>query len=298
MNKKSPTYQARHFIAQDGLRLYYRDYGDPLSDKSPLLCLAGLTRNSSDFHALAVRFAKERRILALDYRGRGRSEYDPDWRNYQARTYLNDVRHLLAATGVHRIVIVGTSLGGILGMAMGAVMPTALAGVILNDVGPDIHPKGLARIIAYIREDRPQPDWPSAARHLEATVPYLSIHTAQEWEDLARRTYREGADGLLHFDWDIRIAEPLLRHRGPVEDLWHLYHALRRIPALVLRGELSDILTPETLERMAAEKPDLVQATVPGCGHVPLLNEPVCLEAIERFLETVDAGNRPASHQD
>ncbi|MGB1548561.1 MAG: alpha/beta fold hydrolase, partial [Alphaproteobacteria bacterium] len=145
MNETSATYRSRHFLSQDGLRLYFRDYGDPLSEKAPLLCLAGLTRNSSDFHDLATRLMGERRILALDYRGRGRSDYDPDWRHYEARTYLNDIHHLLTATGVHRVVLVGTSLGGILSMALGAVMPMALAGVILNDVGPVVSTAGLAR---------------------------------------------------------------------------------------------------------------------------------------------------------
>lgn len=290
MNKATSGYKARYFTSQDGLRLYFRDYGDPLSKKKPLLCLGGLTRNSSDFHDLAMRLAGERRILAPDYRGRGRSEYDQDWRNYHPRSYLNDIRHLLAATGVHRVVIVGTSLGGILGMAFGAMAPTALAGVVLNDVGPDVGAKGLARILVYIHKDRPQPNWQAAAKHLEATVPNLSIKTAEGWEDLARRTYREGSDGLLHYDWDIRIAEPLLRHSGPAQDMWPLYRSLRHLPVLALRGELSDILTPETLERMAAEKPDLVQATIPDCGHVPMLDEPACLEAIKRFLEIVDTG--------
>lgn len=278
-------YRERHFTSQDGLRLYFRDYGDSLPEKTPLLCLGGLTRNSGDFHDLAVRLKKDRRILAPDYRGRGRSEYDSNWRNYHPRVYLSDIQHLLAATGVHRVIVLGTSLGGILAMAMGAAMPTAMAGTILNDVGPDIHPEGLERILIYICKDRPQPNWQAAAKHLEALMPKLSIKTAEGWERLARRTYREGADGALHFDWDIDIAKPMQIPQEPPQDLWRLYRSIRHVPALALRGELSDILTEETFAKMATEKPDLVQITVPGCGHVPLLDEPPALAAIERFLE-------------
>jgi len=294
----SEEYRKRSFTSQDGLRLSFRDYGDPLSKKTPLLCLGGLTRNASDFHDLAQRLKNERRILAPDYRGRGRSEYDPDWRNYHPRVYLNDIRHLLAATGVHRVAVLGTSLGGILAMTMGAAIPTALAGVILNDVGPDIHAPGLARILTYIRKDRPQPNWPAAAKHLKALMPALSIKTAAGWEALAHRTYREGADGALHFDWDINIAKQLQMPQQPPQDLWPFYRAIRHLPVLAFRGELSDILTTKTFERMAMEKPDLVQVTVMGCGHVPLLDEPPATVEIEHFLDRLDLNERAPDRHD
>lgn len=288
MNQGPPSYRERYFTSEDGLRLYFRDYGEQLVKKTPLLCLGGLTRNSSDFSEFAELLAGERRILAPDYRGRGRSAYDPNWQNYQPRTYLNDIHHLLAVTGVHHVVIVGTSLGGILGMAMGAAKPTALAGVILNDVGPDIKAEGLARIVAYIRKDRPQPTWQAAAKYLQAIMPTLSIKTEAGWEKLARRTYREGKDGQMHFDWDINIVKPMLASREPPVNLWPFYRSLRSVPTLALRGALSDILTKETFKKMAAEKPDLIRVTVPDCGHVPLPDDPIPFAAIESFLNRVD----------
>src|SRR5262249_34199486 len=138
---------------QDGLRLYFRDYGDPASERTPVLCLTGLTRNSADFHEVALRVAGERRVLAPDYRGRGRSAYDPDWRNYEPRIYVNDAAHLLAATGVERAVVIGTSLGGLLAMGLSVLRPTMVAGIVLNDIGPGLVGSGLARIMDYVGKD-------------------------------------------------------------------------------------------------------------------------------------------------
>ena len=277
-------YREERFTAPDGLSLYYRDYGDPGAARAPLLCLSGLTRNSADFARVAARHAPHRRVLCLDYRGRGRSDYDPDWRNYDAYVYLNDITHLLAATGVHRAVVLGTSLGGILAMGMAVLKPTAVAGVVLNDIGPEIADQGFARILDYIGKDRPQPDWPAAADFLRRWLPTLSFASDDEWLDFARATYRQGEDGLLHYDWDVNVVKPL-RRAGVVPDLWPLFRALRRVPVLALRGELSDILSVETFARMAEAKPDLVCVSVPRCGHVPSLNEPIAMAAIDDFLD-------------
>src|SRR5579883_2367118 len=137
------SYRERHFRAQDDLELYYRDYGDPASPRLPALCLTGLTRNARDYEGLAERLSAERRVVSPDYRGRGRSQYDRDWRNYRPEVYLSDIRHLLIAANLERVVVIGTSLGGILAMALGVLQPAAVAAVVLNDVGPELGASGI-----------------------------------------------------------------------------------------------------------------------------------------------------------
>lgn len=282
-----PTeFRERHFTAEDGLSLYYREYGDPLSPGVPLLCLPGLARNSKDFHRLALRLRAKHRIVCPDYRGRGRSGYDPDSENYQPRVYVNDLRHLLAVAGLHRVVVIGTSMGGLLACAMGAAMPTVLAGVVLNDVGPDIGSDGLSRIMAYLAQDNPQPDWDSAIRAFKAMLPNLSLRTEEDWRAAAEATWTPGADGMLHYDFDTRIVEPLRRNR-PLPDLWALFRSLGRCPVLAIRGAASDVLLPETFERMACEHPGLERLTLEGVGHVPSLIERESLAAIEAFLARI-----------
>ena len=279
-----PAYRERRFAAQDGLGLYFRDYGDSDSAATPVLCLGGLTRNAKDFDALARRVARERRVLCLDLRGRGRSDYDPDWRNYRPATYLNDIAHLLAVAGVHRVAVVGTSLGGVLAMAMGASMPSALAGAVLNDIGPEIGRGSLEPILSYIRVDRPQPDWESAVRTIRTFLPDLVYQDEAMFDAMARNTYREGEDGLLHFDWDVNIVKPALADRGATPDLWPFFRGLRAVPLLAFRGEASKLLTAECFARMGAERPDARMVTVPRTGHAPTLDEPECVAALDAFL--------------
>ena len=281
-------FRERAFTSQDGLRLYFRDYGDPLSTATPVLCLSGLTRNSKDFHHIAARVSAERRVLCLDYRGRGRSEYDPDWRRYLPRTYAEDVRHLLAATNVHKVVVIGTSLGGVMAMIMAAAMPCALAGAVINDVGPEIAGKGLQRIIAYIRNIPPLPDWEAAARYMQDTLPDFAAAEEDGWMSLARNTFRQGDDGRLYPDWDPNLIKPFRdRDGGANVDMWPLFRALGRVPLLAIRGARSDVLSADTFERMAGEVPGLARATVPGVGHVPSLAEPEAAEAVDALLARV-----------
>lgn len=280
--------QEHRYTAQDGLSLYYRSYGDPLAGRTPVLCLPGFARNSKDFHPLAARIGADRWVVCPDYRGRGRSDYDPDSDNYQPATYLGDIRHLLAAAGLHHAVVIGTSMGGLLACAMGAAMPGALAGVVLNDIGPDVAEGGLGRIMTYLAQDNPQPDWDSAAAAFKALFPTLSLRTEEEWRDATAATWAEGDDGMLHYDWDIHIVDPLLK-KHPLPDLWALFRSIRKRPALAIRGGASDVLLPETFERMAVEHPDLDCVTIEGVGHVPSLVEPESTEAIDRLLAQVDA---------
>ena len=280
-------FREHRFTTQDGLSLYYRDYGDPLSGRTPVLCLPGLARNSKDFHRLAARLSADRWVVCPDYRGRGRSDYDPDSDNYQPATYLSDLRHLLAAAGLHRAVVIGTSMGGLLTCAMGAAMPGALAGAVLNDVGPDIAADGLDRIMAYLSKDNPQPDWDSAVQAFKTMLPRLGLRTEEDWRAVTEATWTEGPDGVLHYDWDIHIVDPLLK-KHPLPDLWALYRSLRHLPVLAIRGGISDVLSPETFDRMAREHPGLTRLTIEGVGHVPTLMEPESTAAIDRLLAQVD----------
>ncbi len=278
-------YRERTLSAQDGLALYYRDYGDPMSPTVPLMCLTGLTRNSKDYHDLATRLSPSRRVLCPDYRGRGRSAYDADWRNYQPSVYVNDIKHLLASLNVHSVIILGTSLGAFLAMGMAVAAPTLVAGAVLNDAGPDVDPKGLNRILDYIGTDRPQPDWRSAVAVVRELFSSLSIDTDEDWLRFARQTFREGEDGMLHFDWDVNLAKPMRRRGAGLPDLWALFRALREVPVLSFRGEISDVLSPETFERMGEGMPKLTRVTVPGVGHTPTLAEPEVLAALDAFLD-------------
>ena len=277
-------YRERHLTAQDGLRLYYRDYGDRRSARTPVLCLTGLTRNSRDFADLALRLAPQRRVLCPDYRGRGRSQYDANWRNYDPMVYLNDIGHLLSANDLHRVVVIGTSLGGLLGMGLAVLRPTAVVGIVLNDIGPDIESTGLGRILDFIGKDHPQPDWPTAVAALRASLPRLASKDGDWWERFARATYRESEDGILHYDWDVALARPLLRANGRVQDLWPPFRGVRDLPALVVRGAISDVLSEAGLRRMAEAKPDLIHVTVPAVGHVPSLDEPEVQGVLDDFI--------------
>ena len=276
-------YREHHYTSQDNLRLYYREYGEP-NAATPVLCLGGLTRNCKDFHELALRLSAQRRVLCPDYRGRGRSAYDPDWRNYNVRNYLDDIRHLLAVAGVHRAVVIGTSMGGILAMGMAAAYPNVLAGAVLNDVGPQVEMDGLMHIIEYIRVDRPQPDLDSAIETIRRMLPRIAFRDPSVWQKMVENTYRRGDDGMLHFDWDVSLVRALIEPPEPAPDLWPLFRALRRTPVLALRGEISEILSEATFAAMARENPGIAQLTVAGTGHTPMLSEPEVEQAIDGFL--------------
>lgn len=278
-------WQDRYFDSPDGLTLYYRDY--PAGPgRLPVLCLPGLTRNSRDFEQLALRLQRSgRRVLTPDLRGRGRSQYDPNWSNYQPTTYLGDLVALLVAAAADRVIVVGTSLGGILAMLISAMRPEAVAGAVLNDVGPEIAAQGRERIARYVGRSPPVRSWPEAARQARETYGLaLPDLTDTQWLDFARCGYVE-VDGVPRLDMDPMIGEAVRSApAGAAPDLWPLFAALRPLPVLAIRGALSDILSESTFERMAREKPDLRRVTVEQRGHPPLLDEAVCLAAIDEFL--------------
>lgn len=286
MSREQAPYSEAYYSAQDGLRLFYRDYGDPQSAATPVLCLPGLNRNSADFADLAEILSADRRVICPDLRGRGRSAYDPNPHNYTPPVYLGDLFHLLTVTGCHRVIVIGTSLGGILAMAMGAVMASTLAGVVLNDIGPAIDPGGLARIQNYTGNDvgalTEAQAIAQAKERFSAALPDLS---EAAWAAETKRSYSVGEDGLYRGSYDPGIAGAARHQEALHIDLWPYFRTLKNTPVLAIRGALSDILSADTFAQMAAEKPDLDCVTVPNRGHTPLLNEAECLPAITNFLE-------------
>lgn len=280
--------RAQEFLVsvQDGRRLFVRDEGPLAARNTPVLCLPGLTRNGSDFDALTRHLAKQRRVVRIDYRGRGRSERDPDWRNYRPAMTVADTLQTIAALDLHRILAVGTSFGGGLAMALAVAGPLTLAGAVLNDIAPDIEPGASARILDYIAEDRPQRDWESAVAFLQSTLPNLPLKSEADWLHFARATYQKGPDGLLHYDWDVALARPF-REEKPA-DLWPLFRALARHPILAIRGALSDVVSETAFAAMTTTKPDLRSVVVPEVGHAPALDEAPVLEAIDALLDDLD----------
>ena len=261
----------------------YRDYGPEDGDATPLLCLPGVTRTARDFEELAPRHAKTRRVLCPDYRGRGRSARAPRLADYAVIAHVEDVRHLLIVAGVHAVVALGTSFGGLLAMGLAAALPTVVRGVALNDVGPEFDPKGLPTILDFIARDSSPADWPAAVALLKRSFPNLPARDDAGWQRIAELTWRADADGKLRVEWDVRIVAPLMGdHPG---DLWPMFRALRRMPVLAIRGARSDVLSADCFARMAREVPDLQRVEVPGVGHAPALDEPPAQAALGAFLE-------------
>lgn len=273
----------RFFRSRDGLSLAYRRFGPPEDLRPAILCLPGLARNSRDFLAPAARLAAQGRIvLCPDWRGRGHSDRDPRPERYSPQSYVDDLSQLLALEGVERFLAIGTSMGGLIACALGVVKPAGLAGVLLNDIGPELPQGGLARIRSYIGRDWPQPDWPSAVACLKAMLPTLGLQSEAEWQSLAEASFRSGPDGLLHVDWDPRIADALAG-ADALPDLWALFRSLRDIPVTVVRGGQSDILSADLAARMEREHPGLRSVVIPWAGHTPTLSEPACQEAINEL---------------
>lgn len=284
----TPDFDARWFDNRDGLKLYYRDYHGPTPSGVTALCLHGLTRNSRDFEDLAPALSRSRRVLALDVRGRGRSDRDPKPARYLPTTYAQDVLELLDAASVERVAVIGTSMGGILALLLAALKPAAIAGVVLNDIGPVVDPAGIARIAGYVGKSGEVASWDAAAEAVmainAASFPEF-VHA--DWLRFARRTYREQANGTLLPDYDPAIGEATRSGGAVPPDLWALWAALALIPTLAIRGALSDILSEDTLAEMARRKPDLDVLRVANRGHAPTLDEPECVAAIERFVSRI-----------
>jgi pimeloyl-ACP methyl ester carboxylesterase len=291
---------SRFIIAPDGLRLHVREYGDRRSQRLPVVCLPGLSRTAEDFEVLATVVASDaatpRRVLALDYRGRGLSEHDHNPKNYAIPVELADVVAVLVALGAAPAIIIGTSRGGLLAMALAVHRPGAVAGAVLNDIGPVIEGRGLMRIKDFVGR-LPQP------RSFEEGADILRRMTgsqfpnlgAADWLAAARRGWQE-KNGRLIPTYDPALAHNLagLSADRPIATMWPQFEALGRVPVMVIRGANSDILSSDTVDAMKARHPAMEVLVVPDQGHAPLLVEPNIIASIRQFAATCEATHAAA----
>ena len=285
---------SRFVTAQDGLKLHVRDYGHDHLSAMPVICLPGLARSGADFEDLATALATDsrtpRRVLAIDSRGRGRSDYDPNPANYNLAVELADVLAILTALGIGPAVFVGTSRGGLLTMLLATARPTAIAGCVLNDIGPEIDPQGLARIKSYVGK-LPQPEnFLDAAAVLQRLFGTLFPKLGEDdWMKYARRTFKE-TDGRLIPDYDVKLGTIMTEVDldKPLPTMWKEFDALAQVPMMVIRGDNSDILSAETVAAMQAHHPALQVVAVPDQGHAPLLAEADIIGRIAMFITACD----------
>lgn len=277
------------YHSADGLRLYARDYAcRDLDRRDPetVLCMHGLTRNSADFAGLADHLCERYRVLAVDQRGRGRSDYDSAVANYTPLTYVQDMFLLLDRLDIGKVVLVGTSMGGLMSFIMSAMQPERVSAMIINDIGPEVDPRGLERIQGYVGKSAPVSNWSEAVAQARAIngVAFPDF-SDEQWLDFTRGVYYE-EDGVPVLAYDPAIAQPMAdEDSGAVPpDLWPVFESSASIPMLVVRGAHSDILAPECVEQMRARRGELRVAEIPHRGHAPTLTEAASLAAIDTFL--------------
>jgi pimeloyl-ACP methyl ester carboxylesterase len=284
--------QDHFYSSTDGLKLHCRIYPALHPGGTPILCLPGLTRNSRDFAALAEHLQPRHEVLTADLRGRGLSDRDSDPSRYQLPNYVQDIWSLLGSRGLSRVVVIGTSLGGLIGMVMAATRPAHIAALVLNDIGPEIDPAGVRRIAGYAGKLPPVSSWAEAAAQTKSVYGLaLPGLTDAQWQDYARCGYRENAEGVPVLDMDPKIGEAFKGSSAAAPAIWPLFALLKNISTLVIRGAHSDILSAATVARMAREKPDLVHIEVADRGHTPSLNEPECIAAIDAFVARHGVGS-------
>jgi pimeloyl-ACP methyl ester carboxylesterase len=284
-----------HFItAQDGLKLHVRAYGSSATSALPVVCLPGLTRTGADFDTLASALADDterpRYVLALDYRGRGLSDYDSNPDNYSLPVELADVLSVLTALEIGKAVFVGTSRGGLLTMLLGEARPAALAGVVLNDIGPVLEPHGLARIKSYVGRLPQLNSFGEAAESLRQLFsPQFPALSADDWRELAQRMFRD-RNGSIVPDYDPKLAHALrdVDIERPPQALWEQFDSLADVPLLIIRGANSDLLSAATVEAMRARRRQCEVLVVPDQGHAPLLTDDETIARIGAFVRSCE----------
>jgi len=279
-----------YWWSNDGLRLHYRDYPGP-SDRPPILCIPGLTRNARDFEAVAERLSPDWRVICVELRGRGESAYAKDVMTYMPVTYVQDLEALLRELELSRFVAFGTSLGGLLTMLLSTAHRDRIAGAMINDVGATLDERGLDRIRSYVGRSQTWPTWLHAARWFsEFQRDVYPRWNLEDWLAQAKRLCRLTSGGRIVFDYDMRIAEPFKVPNGVTGfDAWQALRGLSDVPSLLLRGELSDLLSVETVARMQEELPLMEAVTIPNVGHTPILTEPESVAAIDRLLARIQS---------
>lgn len=282
------------YTSTDGLTLYARDYQAHSGPaRLPVICIHGLTRNSSDFDELAPWIASQgRRVIALDVRGRGNSACDPNPANYNPVTYAGDVIKLAHDLGIARAVFVGTSMGGLITMTLALRRLKLIAAAVLNDVGPVISERGLARIAGYAGKGTVLFSWDQATDYIRSINEYaFPDNDGNEWRKWAHRAFSENEQGQLVLRYDPKIAVPLQTGKLRATS-WMGRMAFRRLarkrPTLLVRGALSDLVEPEQAGYMRRAAPGMGYVEVPGVGHAPMLTEAPARDAIEQFLSQVD----------
>ncbi len=288
-------YSDFEYMSSDGLMLYGRRYGSrDMHDRLPVICLAGLTRNSADFHGLAMALSTRekhpRQVLALDYRGRGRSEFDKDWHNYNPLVEAGDTLAGIDAAGFQDVALLGTSRGGIIAMVLAAMRPSMLKQVILNDIGPEIDGVGWARIKTALERARQPSSWAEADQLLrEALGRQFTDLSDQDWQDHARATFRD-VNGKPERNFDAGLLTSIKAQNFDEElpTFWPQFDGLRHAKLLVLRGANSDLFSEKTLEKMAKRHPAMQSITIANQGHAPLLHSGDLPERIYRFLEETE----------
>lgn len=289
----SAIWREQETIVGAGLWLRWRDYAGT-GEQTPVICLPGLTRNGRDFESLATDLTKflGRRVLAVDLRGRGRSDHDPDWRNYRLDVYVQDVLTVMDRAELDRAIIIGTSLGGLVGMHLAAIpqvrAAARVAGLVLNDIGPELEATGMLRIATGVGTARAVASWAEAAAEARLThAAVLPDFTEADWLIFAKRVYRDDGTGQLVRDMDPNIGRAMRESGSEVPDFWAVFSTLKELPMLCLRGELSDLLSAATVERMVALHPGLQTCVVPRRGHSPTLDEPASRAAIHAFVRSL-----------
>ena len=277
-----------HFCQMDdGINIYYRDYGDPGTGKTPVICIPGLTRSSLGFDNLASALCADRRVICPDLRGRGKSDYDPDFQNYKPGQYVKDVVAVLKDAGIDRVVVIGTSLGGIVTMVGAAMFDGLWAGAIINDIGPVIESAGLDRIGSYTGKTRPPEDWDDAvALCKKSSGAAYPDYSDEEWLHFAQCAYATDGDGNPVDNYDPNISKTFSSGGGG--DMWPLYEKLMDIPVTVIWGDISDILSKDIANQMVTRHPNAELIAVHNVGHAPNLDEPESRAGIQRLLEKVD----------
>ncbi len=278
--------------SSDGIRLHARIYGSDNGNAVPVVCLPGLTRNAHDFHDLAMRVSANelrRRIIVIEYRGRGQSERDPDWRHYTVAVEATDIRQMLKALRITRAIFVGTSRGGLITMALAATAPQLIKACVLNDIGPVIETGGLQRIASYVGKGTMPKDWDEAVNRLKGSNTEFTDLSDEEWQAFARSVFAEQDDGRLVLSYDPAIGNSLaaIDFTKPFPSAWPLFELLKIYPVLTLRGENSDLLSDATLAEMKQRHRTMEMLVVPREGHAPFVGREHTARAIEDFVERV-----------